>query len=87
MGFVLCPRTFRPSVWLETSFVRVANPLDGVCSAYCLLYCFPFIVADPVYESCVAYAFPGVSKSLLHEREQMLMQRAVYANLLLTNVR
>ena len=65
--------TFRPPLSLETSLAQVANPLDGVRFAYCLLYCFPFIVAEPVYELCVAYAFSGVSKSLLHEREQMLM--------------
>ena len=30
-----------------------------------------------IRELCVAYAFSGVSKPLLHERERMFMQRAV----------
>ena len=81
MGFVSCPRTFRPPLSLEASFVHVANPLDVFfCVLPYLLYSFgliPFIVAEPVHELCVAYAFSGVSKSLLREREQMLMQRAV----------
>ena len=70
-----CPRTFRPPLSLETSFVRVANPFDRICFALCLLYCIT--VAKPVHELRVAYAFSGVSKPLLHERERMFVQRAV----------
>ena len=75
-----CPRTFRPPLSLETSFAHVGNPLDEIRLAYCLPYCIIFILAEPVHELCVAYAFYGVSNALLREREQMLMQRAVYAD-------
>ena len=53
----------------------------GIVFACCLLYCIPsIVVAEPVHEMCVAYAFSRVSTSLLHERQQMRMQRAVYAD-------
>ena len=62
---------------LETSFGHVAKPFGGICFALCLPYCIPFIVAEPVHEMCVVYAFSGVSKSLF-------MQRAVGLYLVLT---
>ena len=85
MGFVSCPRTFRPPLSLEASFVHAANPLDGFRFAYIpFSTVFLSLLRNRYIELCVAYAFSGVSKSLFHAREQMLMQRAVYADQWLT---
>ena len=79
-----CIRTIRPPLSLETLFVHVAILVDGVCFAYALLYCIPLILAEPEHEVCVAYAFSGISNSLFHERERVLMQRVVDAHTWLT---
>ena len=46
------PRTFRPPLSLETPYVHVANPLDEIRFAHCLLYCmfYSSIRAEPVHE-------------------------------------
>ena len=62
------PRTCAPLLSLETSCVHVAEPLrlGFVCNVFLSPIC-RFRFAQPSHRMSVAYAFSGVSKSLLHE--------------------
>ena len=67
-----CIRTFRPPVSLETSFVHVAIPLNRICLRIAFYMVFLSLLRNRRI------------KPLSHERERMVMQRAVYAETRLT---
>ena len=69
MGFpFFVPSHLPTSLSLKISFVHVANPLDGIRFAFCLLYTvdlsLSLLYIEPVHKKkmCVTYAFAGVSK-------------------------